>query len=178
MGGVDKGLQMHHGVPLALHALRRLQPQVGPTLISANRNLPAYAAMGAPVWPDAVDGYAGPLAGLLTGLEHAQTPWLVTVPCDTPDFPMDLVARLATAAAAQNADIALAATHENGQLRPQPVFCLLHTGLIHSLIDFLQSGERKFGQWAALHRLVKVPFEDASAFFNANTAEELARLQR
>lgn len=178
MGGVDKGLQMHLGVPLALHALRRLQPQVGPMLISANRNLPAYEAMGAPVWSDSVKGYAGPLAGLLTGLEHAQTPWLVTVPCDTPDFPVNLVDRLAAAAQAQDAEIALAATCEDGQLRAQPVFCLLRTDLIQSLTAFLQSGERKFGQWAALQRLVKVPFDNASAFFNANTREELERLPR
>lgn len=177
MGGVDKGLQMHRGVPLALHALHRLQPQVGPLLISANRHRPAYEAMGAPVWSDSLMGYAGPLAGLLTGLEHARTDWLVSVPCDTPDFPVDLVDRLAAAALAQDAEIALAATREDGQLRAQPVFCLLRTGLIHSLSAFLQSGERKFGQWAALHRMVKVPFEDASTFFNANTREELDRLQ-
>ena len=100
MGGVDKGLQDHRGIPLALHALRRLQPQVGTAMLSANRNLPDYEAMGVPVWSDSIEGYAGPLAGLLTGLEHARTDWLVTVPCDTPDFPSDLVDRLAEAAAA------------------------------------------------------------------------------
>src|SRR3954467_2445754 len=90
MGGVDKGLQLHLGEPLARHALDRIAPQVGPRMISANRNLDAYRAMGVPVWPDAVSDYAGPLAGLLAGLQHADTPWLVTVPCDSPDFPDDL----------------------------------------------------------------------------------------
>lgn len=178
MGGVDKGLQNHRGMPLALHALLRLQPQVGTTMVSANRNLSAYEAMGAPVWPDSVDGYAGPLAGLLTGLEHAETPWLVTVPCDTPDFPADLVARLAAAAAAQDAEIAMAATLEEGRMRAQPVFCLLRTDLVESLVAFLHAGERKFDRWASQHRKVEVPFDEAAAFFNANTPQELQQLQR
>jgi molybdopterin-guanine dinucleotide biosynthesis protein A len=178
MGGVDKGLQDHRGIPLALHALRRLQPQVGTAMLSANRNLPDYEAMGVPVWSDSIEGYAGPLAGLLTGLEHARTNWLVTVPCDTPDFPSDLVDRLAEAAAAQGAEIAMAATHEDGELRAQPVFCLLRASLAPSLLAFLQAGERKFGKWTAQHRMVQVAFDDAAAFFNANTSDELRQLQR
>jgi len=178
MGGVDKGLQDHRGVPLALHALRRLQPQVGTAMLSANRNLPDYEAMGVPVWSDSIEGYAGPLAGLLTGLEHARTDWLVTVPCDTPDFPLDLVDRLAEAEAAQGAEIAMAATHEDGELRAQPVFCLLRASLAPSLLAFLQAGERKFGKWTAQHRMVQVAFDDAAAFFNANTSDELRQLQR
>ncbi len=178
MGGVDKGLQDHRGTPLALHALRRLRPQVGTAMLSANRNLPDYEAMGVPVWSDSIEGYAGPLAGLLTGLEHARTDWLVTVPCDTPDFPPDLVDRLAEAATAQGAEIAMAATREDGELRAQPVFCLLRAGLAPSLLAFLQAGERKFGKWTAQHRMVQVAFDDAAAFFNANTSDELRQLQR
>lgn len=187
MGGVDKGLQNHRGMPLALHALLRLQPQVGATMISANRNLSAYEAMGVPVWPDSIEGYAGPLAGLLTGLERAETGWLVTVPCDTPDFPQDFVERLATAAAAQGAEIAMAATREEseqgeggerGPLRAQPVFCLLRTDLIESLVAYLHAGERKFDRWTARHRTVEVAFDDTAAFFNANTSDELRQLQR
>ncbi len=178
MGGVDKGLQDHRGMPLALHALRRLQPQVGTAMLSANRNLPAYEAMGVPVWSDSIEGHAGPLAGLLTGLEHARTDWLVTVPCDTPDFPPDLVDRLAEAAAGEGAEIAMAATREDGELRAQPVFCLLQVRLAPSLLAFLQAGERKFGRWTARHRGVQVVFDDAAAFFNANTSEELRQLQR
>ncbi|MEG0150997.1 MAG: molybdenum cofactor guanylyltransferase MobA [Comamonas sp.] len=177
MGGVDKGLQHHRGLPLALHALQRLQPQVGPAMISANRNLPVYAAMGVPVWPDSIDGYAGPLAGLLTGMQHAGTPWLVTVPCDTPEFPKDFVERLAAAALEQGADIAMVATREGGRLRSQPVFCLLRTCLVASLLAFLQTGERKFDKWTAQHRVVEVVFDEAQAFFNANTEDELKQLQ-
>jgi molybdopterin-guanine dinucleotide biosynthesis protein A len=177
MGGVDKGLQPHRGMPLALHALLRLQPQVGEAMISANRNLAAYEAMGVPVWPDPIEDYAGPLAGLLAGLEHAETEWLVTVPCDTPDFPLDLVARLAADAVAQDAQIAMAAIHEDGQLRTQPVFCLLRTDLIESLVTFLRSGERKFDRWTAQHRTVEVVFDDPAGYNNANTIDELRQLQ-
>lgn len=177
MGGVDKGLQNHRGVPLALHALLRLQPQVGASMISANRNLSAYEAM-APVWPDSIEGYAGPLAGLLTGMERAETPWLVTVPCDTPEFPGDFVERLATAASTQGADIAMVSTLEEGEVRRQPVFCLLRTDLMDSLVAYLHSGERKFDKWTAQHRVTEVPFEEADAFFNANTKEELQQLQK
>ena len=178
MGGVDKGLQNHRGVPLALHALLRLQPQVGQAMINANRNLAAYESMGVPVWPDAQTDYAGPLAGMLAGLERCETAYLVTVPCDTPNFPTDLVERLATALESEQADIAMAATREDGRLVPQPVFCLLKTTLMESLVRFLHEGERKIDRWTAQHRVVTVAFDDATAFDNANTIEELQRLQR
>ncbi|MBP7914875.1 MAG: molybdenum cofactor guanylyltransferase MobA [Vitreoscilla sp.] len=177
MGGVDKGLQGHQGMPLALHALLRLQLQVGAAMVNANRNLAAYESMGVPVWPDPLADYPGPLAGLLAGLEHCDTPYLVTVPCDTPNFPEDLVARLAAALEAGGADIAMAASLEDGQMRSQPVFCLLKTELLESLVAFLQSGERKVDRWTGQHRCVVVPFDDSSAFFNANTLAELQQLQ-
>ena len=178
MGGVDKGLQNHLGMPLALHALLRLQPQVGEAMIVANRNLGAYEAMGVPVWPDALPDYPGPLAGLLTGLEHCQTPYLVSVPCDTPDFPTDLVARLAQALTDANARVAIAATREDGVLRAQPVFCLLEASLLEDLSAYLDAGERKIDRWTARHACTTVEFDDARAFFNANTPDELQRLQR
>ena len=177
MGGVDKGLQNHQGLPLAMHALLRLQPQVGHVMINANRNLAAYESMGAPVWPDVLPDYPGPLAGLMTGLEHCATPYLVTVPCDTPDFPEDLVARLAAALEAEDAEIAMAVTPEDGQMRRQPVFCLVLAELAESLVKFLHEGERKIDRWTGRHRVAEVRFDDAAAFFNANTADELRQLQ-
>jgi molybdopterin-guanine dinucleotide biosynthesis protein A len=176
MGGVDKGLQNHQGVPLAMHALLRLTPQVGELMINANRNLGAYESMGVPVWPDPLADYPGPLAGLMAGLERCETPYLVTVPCDTPNFPDDLVARLAAALIADDADIAMAATREDGQLRTQPVFCLLKASLMEDLVTFLHGGERKIDRWTARHRCAVVEFEDAAAFFNANTMAELQQL--
>ncbi len=169
LGGVDKGLQNHDGIPLALHALLRLQQQVGAVMISANRNLSAYESMGVPVWPDSMDGYIGPMAGLLTGIEHAETGWLVTVPCDALDFPENLVESLAEVAAAQDAEMAIAASSENGQLLQQPTFCLLRVDLLESLVAFLHAGERGFDQWTAQHRTVQVPFEDPAAFLRRKT---------
>jgi molybdopterin-guanine dinucleotide biosynthesis protein A len=165
-------------MPLALHALLRLAPQVGPLMINANRNLAAYEALGAPVWPDSLADYAGPLAGFLVALERCETPYLVTVPCDTPAFPADLVQRLAQALVAADAEIAMAATRDAGVLRVQPVFCLLRAELLESLTRFVDSGQRKIDRWTDGHRCVSVPFDDAAAFFNANTLDELRSLQR
>jgi molybdopterin-guanine dinucleotide biosynthesis protein A len=180
MGGVDKGLQNHGSLPLALHALLRLQPQVGATLVNANRNLAAYESFGVPVWPDALADYPGPLAGFLAGLERCETPYLVTVPCDTPGFPVDLVASLAAALVAEDAEIAMAATIEDGRVQVQPVFCLMQAALMESLVRFTQSGQRKIDRWTGQHRCATVLFDrpgDAEAFFNANTLDELQRLQ-
>ena len=178
MGGVDKGLQTHNGIPLAMHALLRLQPQVGQLMINANRNLAAYESMGVPVWVDPVADFPGPLAGWLAGLEQCQTTYMVTVPCDTPDFPADLVARLAESLVKEDADIAMAASLEEGQVRTQPVFCVLKSSLLESLLLYLHDGERKIDGWTARHRCATVVFDDPRAFFNANTPQELAQLQR
>jgi molybdopterin-guanine dinucleotide biosynthesis protein A len=177
MGGVDKGLQNHLGMPLAMHALMRLSPQVGHLMINANRNLGAYESFGVPVWPDALADYPGPLAGFLAGLEHCETPYLVTVPCDTPNFPENLVSRLAAVLVDHDADIAMASTTGAEGVQVQPVFCLMKATLMESLIRFTQSGQRKIDKWTAEHRCIEVPFDDEAAFFNANTTDELRQLQ-
>lgn len=186
MGGVDKGLQNFNGLPLALHTLMRLQLQVGAVMINANRNLSAYESFGAEVWPDVLADYAGPLAGFLTGLERCETPYMVTVPCDTPRFPLDLVTRLAAALEREEGEIAMAAgpeRDEQGQVRvrTQPVFCLLKVDLLESLTRFTQGGGRKIDAWTAQHRTVVVPFDqpgdDPLAFANANTLAELKQLE-
>ncbi len=184
MGGVDKGLQHFNGTPLALHTLQRLQPQVGRVLINANRNLAAYGSFGVPVWPDAstMGYYAGPLAGFMTGLAHCQTPYLLTVPCDTPLFPHDLAARLSVALEAQSADFAVAsAPEEDGHTRAQPVFCLMGTHMLASLQRYTQVGGRKIDAWTVQHTVAHVAFnlpgDDPQAFFNANTLAELHQLE-
>ena len=185
MGGIDKGLQNFRGLPMALQTLMRLQLQSLPpqeVLINANRNLAAYESLGVAVWPDTLDGFAGPLAGFLTGLERCETPLLLTVPCDTPLFPLDLIERLHSAMLEQDADLAMAAAREeDGQIRPQPVFCLLRLELLDSLVAFTQKGGRKIDAWTGQHRCAIVAFdrpEDApEAFFNANTLEELQKLE-
>jgi molybdopterin-guanine dinucleotide biosynthesis protein A len=187
MGGIDKGLQNFNGTPLTLHALMRLQMQEGSPLseimIVANRNLSAYESLGVQVWPDSTDGFAGPLAGFLTGMERCESEFLLTVPCDSPLFPLDLVQKLQDALEQENADIAVAAAkEEDGKVRPQPVFCLMRTRLLESLVKFMQSGGRKIDAWTSQHACVLVPFDapnaDPRAFFNANTLEELHRLEQ
>ena len=182
MGGVDKGLQVFGGTTLVQNAVARLGPQVGGVMINANRNLETYAAFGYPLWPDEPPDFAGPLAGMLAGLEHCMTDYLVTVPCDTPHFPLDLVARLAAGLDAAAAEIAVAHTRENdmpaGRLYPQPVFCLAQASLRDGLRAFIASGERKTGFWSRGLRNVAVEFPDSTTFFNANTLEELAQANR
>lgn len=188
MGGVDKGLQPFRGLPLVQQTRLRLQQQSrvpDPIVVNANRHLETHAALGCEVWPDTLTGFAGPLAGFLTGLQRCRTPLLLTVPCDTPLFPLDLVERLQAALADEEADIAMAMAREGqdpqGPLRPQPVFCLLRTGLQQSLADFMHLGGRKIDAWTAQHRCARVAFDrpqdGPNAFFNANTLQELQQLE-
>ena len=186
MGGVDKGLQNFNGIPLALHTLMRLGPQVETVMVNANRNLSAYESFGASVWPDASADFAGPLSGFLVGLERAETPYVLTVPCDTPRLPLDLAERLAAAMVRENADIAMAAAPETDdqgqtQIRTQPVFCLMKIELSESLVKFTHAGGRKIDAWTAQHNTVVVAFDaprdDPLAFANVNTLNELQALE-
>jgi len=186
MGGVDKGLQLFQGQALALRAVERLRPQVNSVRINANRHSEDYRAWGCEVHPDTLDGYAGPLMGFLTGLTHCPTEWLMVVPCDSPFFPKDLVARLSSVVHEQQALLATVCAPEknlDGQwaLRPQPVFCLLHRHLLGSLQSFLDAGGRKIDAWTVQQRMAWVDFnlvgDDQQAFANANTWEELQALQ-
>jgi molybdopterin-guanine dinucleotide biosynthesis protein A len=191
MGGVDKGLQLLDGKPLARHALQRLREQTlgvpRTVAINANRNQSLYASWGVPVWMDAVGGFAGPLAGFHTALQHcaATHDYLLTVPCDSPLFPLDLLARLAQALAAGHAPIAMASAPDGPQdptLRRQPVFCLLRTSLLPSLEQYLQESGRKIDAWTQAQGQVEVafnqPHDNGRAFFNANTLAELQALHQ
>ncbi len=189
MGGIDKGLQMLGGQPLVWHALERLRPQVGALAINANRHAETYARHGVPVWPDAQADFPGPLAGMLAGLTHCETEWLVTVPCDTPHFPTDLVARLCAAATTGAVRVAMPVTDAaagnsaQGQraaqttAQPQPVFCLMHRSLRAPLEAALAAGERKIERFTRGQGQVLVPFAEAEAFFNANTPDDLEHLR-
>lgn len=177
MGGTDKGLQLLGGVPLVQHAVQRLSPQVGRMAINANRHADVYASFGVPVHPDSLADFPGPLGGFLAGLEHCTTPYLMTVPCDTPNFPVDLVARLAAELIARDVPLAMAATRSADGIQPQPVFCLMGRHLRQSLLDFTSTGGRKPQVWAELNGCAWVVFDDEAAFFNANTHAELQALQ-
>ncbi len=183
MGGVDKGLQMLHGEPLTLHVLKRLAPQTGPLLISANRHADRYAELAAPfgatVVSDTLPGFPGPLAGLLAGLRAAQTDFVLSAPCDSPNLPDDLAERLVEALEANHADIATVTTREaNGEVSMHPVVALLRASLADDLAAFLEAGERKVRAWYARHTAAEVAFADGRAFYNVNSLQELADLER
>jgi molybdopterin-guanine dinucleotide biosynthesis protein A len=175
MGGVDKGLVTLDGKPMVAHAIARLAPQVGALVVNANQNAERYAELGVEVVADAIGGYAGPLAGLHAGLTRTSTKYAVTVPCDSPFLPPDLVARLASALEAGASQIAVAKTFE----QPHPVFALVRTDVLQHLDTFLSRGGRKIDAWYATLAVVLVPFDDcADAFRNINTPDELAGASR
>lgn len=177
MGTVDKGLQMFRGAPMALHVLMRLSPQVGSLMINANQNLAPYEAFGVPVWPDQLQGYAGPLAGMQTGLTFCETEYMVTAPCDSPFLPSDLVAKLGQAIENQQADLAVAVTGEGENRQAHPVFCLMRTTLLDHLTEFLKGGGRKIDAWYGALKVAEVAFPDEDAFRNINTLDELKRFE-
>ena len=177
MGHVDKGLQNFRGAPMALHVLLRLQPQVGELMINANQNLAPYEAFGVPVWPDEMQGYAGPLAGMQTGLIHCTTDYMMTAPCDSPFLPTDLVERLAAGLEEADADLAVAVTGEGATRQAHPVFCLMKTSLLQHLNTFLRDGGRKIDAWYATLATAEVVFAEESAFRNINTMAELKQYE-
>jgi len=174
MGGVDKGLQPFRGKPMVAHVVERLAPQVDELLINANRNPDDYARFGHRVIADEIAGFAGPLAGFERGLAHAMGELVVTVPCDSPFLPHDLVERLRERLESANAELAVARTGEQSH----PVFCLMRRSVLPSLQQFLGSGQRKIDKWYSVLRVEEVSFDDeADAFLNINTREELASLE-
>ena len=172
MGGVDKGLVELAGRPMIAHVLDRFVPQVAEVLINANQNAGRYGSFGWPVVPDAVGGFAGPLAGLHAGMTVARHPLVATVPCDSPFLPADLVARLRSGLTRADAQLAVARTFD----QPHPVFCLVRRDVLPHLAAFLDGGGRKIDAWYATLRVIDVQFDDeADAFRNINTREELGQ---
>lgn len=176
MGGRDKGLVEVAGLPMAVHVARALHPQVGSLLLNANRNAAEYARItGCRVIADRVGEFAGPLAGMASAMQAAATPWLLTAPCDSPLIAPDLGPRLHAALADADARIAVATDGE----RLQPVFALLHCGLLADLVEYLDSGERKIDRWYARHRTAEVLLADrAEMFLNINTPGDRERLEQ
>ena len=174
MGGIDKGLQELRGRPLVAWVVERLAPQVDELLINANQNGERYAAFGHRVVPDQIPDFAGPLAGLHAALSAATHPLVATAPCDSPVLPGDLVSRLFSALTANAADLAVARTFD----QPHPVFCLCKREVLPHLTEFLAGGGRKIDRWYATLKVVEVAFDDeAEAFENINTREELGRFE-
>jgi molybdenum cofactor guanylyltransferase/molybdopterin-guanine dinucleotide biosynthesis protein MobB len=181
MGGGDKSLRHLGGRPMIAHAVERLRPQVDALILNANGDASRFAFLGLPVVADREADYAGPLAGVLAGMdwarEHApDARWIVTAACDTPFFPRDLVARLRAAAEEAKAEIALAASKGQGHF----VFALWPVALADDLADYLAQGGRKVQDWIAQYAHLHVEFAPAEIggsevdpFFNVNTPEDL-----
>lgn len=170
LGGEDKGLVDLCGRPMIEHSIRVLSPQVKILMISANRNIEQYRAMGFSVVIDQFGNFEGPLAGLRRSLQATQTPLLATLPCDAPLAPTDFIARLNKPLSNSQA---LAAIAHDGQ-RLQPLFALFHREVLPSLEEYLAAGGRKVHDWAHSLSPVQVDFSDCSeAFRNINTQEDL-----
>ena len=170
MGGVDKGLQLFRGQPLAAHVAQRLAPQVDRLLFNANRNAEAYAALGYPVIADDIPDFAGPLAGLHAALTASADPLVATAPCDSPFLPADLVFRLFSGLTATSADIAVVRAGE----RLHPVFCLCRREVLPALTAYLAQGGRRVQDWLATQRSTEVAFDaPPEAFANFNTLAQL-----
>ena len=159
---------MYQGRPLIVSVVERFAPQVGRLLISANRNVERYAALGEVIGDDPADAsgerFAGPLIGVLSGLRRARTDWVAIVPCDAPHLPADLVQRLISATLGTDATAACASVR--GQL--QPVFALVKTSCADGLAQSVADGERALHRWLAALEAVAVNFDDAQAFTNIN----------
>jgi len=178
MGGIDKGLIPFHGKPLIESSIARLQNQVGSILINANRNITKYASYGYPIIMDESLDFSGPLAGFTVGLKACQTPYVLTAPCDSPLLPTDLGAKLAAEMELGDFQLVYASSKEaDGKVWAQPVFCLLRADLQKPLETYLQKGDLKIDRWFKALRCSTVIFDDAQAFANVNTPEELKLLE-
>ena len=182
MGGGDKCLRALAGKTLLTRAIARAQPQVSHLLLNANGDPGRFESFGLPVVPDVIDGFAGPLAGVLSGLtwlstEQPEIAWLATFPTDAPFFPADLVARMLAAATERATKVVCAASGG----RSHPVFGLWHTSLKDDLERAMVGrGIRKIDAWTATHGLVEVSYDTdpVDPFFNANRPQDLESAAR
>ena len=170
--GGDKALRDLRGLPLIEWVIGAIMPQGTEIIISANDNQAALSDFGYPVISDYLPGYAGPLAGLQAAMQHASGEWVASVPCDTPFLPDDLIARLLAAAGAAEAAVAVV----NG--RRQPAIALYHKSVLPRLNAYLDSGERKVSGWLDMLQVREAVFDDAEAFVNINSLEDLDTASR
>ena len=174
MNGVDKGLVLLQNKTLIQHVITHLTPQADEIFINANREIEAYQSFGYRVLQDENEDFIGPLAGFLLGLNHAKHEHVLTVPCDSPLLPLDLVEKLLNGMAVAHADIAVASSAGD----THPVFCLKRS-VLPSLAGYLASGERKVSAWQKSQQYIEVDFsDDADAFTNLNTFEDLTALEQ
>ena len=170
MGGVDKGLQTLHGKPLFQFIYDRLHSQVEHISVNANRNQAIYATAGLPVFGDNIEGFQGPLSGILTALERSETDFVLFVPCDSPFFPDNLLEKLKSAVDFHGVSI----TYVHDGEREHPTFCLMARSLKEKLAAYLAAGDRRMLQFMRQNGAVSVDFsENKAAFTNINSLDEL-----
>ena len=169
--GGDKGLQTLHGRALISWVLDAVSRDSDETLINANDAQPAYANFGCRVIPDQIPGWQGPLAGLLAALSCAHTDYVLSVPCDTPFLPDDLIERLFDAQKSNATEAAVAVAGG----RRQPTIALYNKSVLPKLLAYLGSGGRKVNDWLDTLQLSEVVFDNVADFDNINSVEDLAR---
>ncbi|AXI45315.1 molybdenum cofactor guanylyltransferase MobA [Sulfitobacter sp. SK012] len=181
MGGGDKGLLRLGGQTLLARVIDRLEPQVAGLALNANGDADRFAEFGLPVIGDSIEGFAGPLAGVLAGLDWAATQGadaIVTAAADTPFFPCDLVPQLLAASEGRLHPLALAATpHPTRGTARHPTFGLWPVALRNDLRAALQCGLRKVVLWSDTHNGAEAVFPEEAAFFNVNTPDDLAHAE-
>ncbi len=171
MGGTDKGLIKLEGRPMISYIIEALAPQVATIIINANRNIRDYESYGYTVISDDMADYQGPLAGIASGIQHCNTDYIATVPCDGPLLNQHYIDTLLASAEQANSTISVA---YDGQ-RIQPVYALIHSTLLPDLRKYLDSGERKIDRWYEQHQFARADFSScAEMFTNINTPAELA----
>lgn len=171
MNGQDKGLQCLHNKPLFLHCYQRLQPQISDISINANRNLCEYKKSHLDVFQDTLENFQGPLSGILTSLQQAKTNFVLFVPCDCPNLPLNLCQKLEQAI--QMHPTSLIAYAHDGE-REHPTFCLISKKIAPALEQYLQSGQRKMLDFIHTQPSIAVDFsENKQAFKNINYLKDL-----
>ena len=174
LGGQDKGLVHYKNKPLIEHVIERIKPQVKTIIVNANRNQETYANYGFPVINDELSDFQGPLAGFATAMKSVTTSHIMTLPCDGPLLPNNLVTRMLEKM--DDASDTLVVAHNGDRL--QPVYALIPISLINSLEQFLEEGNRKIDLWYARHTMQIADFSDIpNAFDNINTEEQKQNME-
>ena len=175
MGGEDKGVTLLNGKAMISYVIERLAPQSSALTINCNRSQQAYAKFGYPLIEDTISGGLGPLAGVLSALELSDSDYVLSVPCDTPLLPTDLIERMLQAIEKEGAE---ACTVNDGD-RLHPVVLLVKRSVLTGLRSYLSGGGRKVHDWFYNIPHCSADFSDQpEAFININTPQQLATLQQ
>ena len=169
MAGRDKGLVKYQGKPLIEHVLERLQSQLESMIINTNRNQSRYNRYGLELCSDRLPNYQGPLAGIESTFGCTESPYLLFVPCDTPQLPDDLVERLIECMDQQSSQLAIVESPSG----LQPLCCLMHRSLQKSLVEYMNAGGRRAQEWMLQQQPAICHYESDEPFLNINCLDEI-----